>query len=165
MAGAVRTALVAGAALFVGYWLGQRQATSVAQPQALPAVSSVASPPAPGSDALPKPMARSFPNMAPPIETATPAEVAALRQAEVVHSQASPPVATYTGPDGRQHAFRYQQTPAEEAAQRARADRQAALMSELQADPAAFAKKYGLRAREIERILDGSLPFPPELLD
>lgn len=165
MAGKVRTALVAGAALLVGYWLGQRQVAPEAPPQSLPALAGEAGPATPDARVKPEPVTRTFPNMAPPIETATPAEVAALRQAEAAHSQASPPVATYKGPDGRQHAFHYQQTPAEEAVQRAREDREAALMRELQADPGAFAKKYGLRAREIERILDGTMPFPPALLE
>ena len=165
MARMVRTALVAGAALLIGYWLGQRQSTPVPQPQAVPVIPAAASTPVPGAGGKAEPVAPTFPNMAPPVETATPAEVAALRQAEAAHSQARPPVATYKGADGRQHAFRYQQSPAEEAAQRGREEREAALMRELHADPAAFAKKYGLRAREIERILDGTMPFPPALLD
>ena len=163
MAGTARTALVAGAALLVGYWFGQRQ---VAPPPPVPATAAMVASPRPSVVGVaPQPVARTFPNMAPPIESATPAEIAALRQAELVNSRASKPVASYTGVDGRQHAFRYEQTPAEEAAQRAREDREAALMRELQADPAAFARKYNLRAREIERILDGTMPFPPALLE
>lgn len=165
MAGTLRTVLVAGAALLVGYWLGQRQTAPAVQAPAVPTVPGPVDWPTPGNAGRPARVTPSFPNMPPPIETATPAEVAALRQAEVVHSQARPPVATYKGADGRQHAFRYEQTPAEAAAQRTREDREAALMRELQADPAAFAKKHGMRAREIERILDGTMPFPPELLD
>ena len=165
MTGMLRTLLVAGAALLVGYWLGQRQAAPVAPPPSTSALSETSNPSAAGEGGQPRAAHPSFPNMAPPIETATPAEVAAIQQAEVAHSQARPPVATYKGADGKQHAFRYEQTPAEEARDRAREDRQAALMRELEADPAAFAKKYGLRAREIELILDGSMPFPQALLD
>lgn len=164
MAGMLRTALVAGAALLVGYWLGQRQAAPSAPAPAPPAPFTQLGAPA-SVQTQAAPLARTFPHTVPPIESATPAEIAALRQAEVVNSQARPAVATYKGSDGRQHAFRYEPTPAEAAAQRAREERERELMQELQADPAAFAKKYGLRAREIERILDGTMPFPPAMLE
>lgn len=95
----------------------------------------------------------------------SPAEIEALRRAEVANSRAHPPVATYRGVDGRQHAFRYEPTPAEQASQLRREQRERELMAELEADPAAFARKYKLQAREVERILDGSLPLPPELFD
>ncbi len=95
----------------------------------------------------------------------SPAELEALRRAEVANSQAHPPVATYRGADGRQHVFRYEATPAEQASQLRRERRERELMAELEADPGAFARKHKLQAREIERILDGSLPLPPALLE
>ena len=100
-----------------------------------------------------------------PVGEPSPAEREALRQAEVENSKAHPPVASYRGVDGRQHAFRYEATPAEEARQLRREQRERELMAELEADPAAFARKYQLQAREVERILDGSLPLPPALLE
>lgn len=165
MTGMLRSLFLAGAALLVGYWLGHRQAIPPLEPQTPPTPANLADASAEGVSGKPVKVSPTFPNMAAPIESATPAEIAALRQAEVVNSGARRPVAGYKGPDGRQHAFRYESTPAEAARQRAQEDREAALMRELESDPAAFARKYSLRAREIELILDGSMPLPPALVE
>lgn len=168
MARLMRGLLPLGAAVLVGAWLwGQRVAVTPAlEPAASVANSASATTPASAATARPAAQGR-LPGMPmpPPIESASPNEIAALRRAEVVHSQARPPVASYVGADGKQHAFRYEPTQQEAASDRAREEREASLMRELQADPAAFARRYGLKAREIERILDGSAPFPPALLD
>ena len=168
MAGLSRGFLLLGAAALVGMWLWRHQtapapATGAASAAAVsPSTSSPIS-----ASSAPPPVQGRLPGMPmpPPIESASPSEIAALRQAEVEHSQARPAVASYTGADGRQHAFRYQQTEQEALGERVREEREASLRRELEADPAAFARRYGLRAREIERILDGSAPFPPALLD
>lgn len=102
---------------------------------------------------------------APSIAGASPAEIAALRDAESVRSKARPPVASYTGSDGKQHAFRYAPPAVEETQERMRDDRREELMEELRSDPAAFGRRYHLRAREMERILDGSADFPESMLD
>lgn len=168
MAALKRGVLLLAAAAFVGLWIWRQQPTQPPDPGSEKAISAsdsaakhVAAPGAPRYAEV------RLPGLPPPapIESATPAEIAALRQAEALRSQARPAVATYKGIDGRQHAFRYEQTEREAADERVREEREAALMRELEADPAAFARRYGLRAREIELILDGSARFPPALLD
>lgn len=168
MARLTRGMLPLAAAALVGVWLWRQPA--LVAPDAEPATSFADSTGAiaPASSATARPAAQGrLPGMTmpPPIESASPNEIAALRQAEVEHSLVRPPVASYVGPDGKQHAFRYETTQQEAAKDRAREERESELMRELQADPAAFASRYGLKAREIERILDGSMPFPPAMLD
>lgn len=162
MASLTRVILPLAAVALVGGWLWHRHAGA---PVREPADATVempvtASPSTPAVPRVQPPLQVPGP---PRIENPTPEQIAQLRQAEAAHSQASAPVATYTGPDGRQHAFRYQATPQQEVREREREDREAALMRELEADPAAFARKYHLSAREVERMLDGSLPLPAEM--
>ncbi len=169
MAGLKRGILPLAAAMLVGVWFWLQRSPPSASATEAPA--TLDSPALDSASATPVPARPSnqftFPGAPrpPPIESASPAEIAALRQAEVAHSKSRPPVATYKGIDGRQHAFKYELGREEEARQAAREDRQAALMRELEANPAAFSKKYGLQAHAIERILDGSMQFPPELLE
>ena len=168
MAGLTRGFLLIGAAALVGMWFW-RQPTEPARAtgSSTAAVASASTISPISTSSAPPPVQGRLPGMPmpPSIDSASPSEIAALRQAEVQHSQARPAVVSYTGADGRQHAFRYQQTEPEALSERVREEREASLRRELEADPAAFARRYGLRAREIERILDGSAPFPPVLLD
>ena len=100
----------------------------------------------------------------PPIESATPSEVVALRDAEIERSAAAAPVASYRGADGRRHAFAYQQTPAEDAILRDEDARREQVVARMRANPVTFATSNKLRAREVERMLDGSLEVPGRLL-
>ena len=161
-AGAV---MALGAALLAGFWLGRWTGGGTDAPAPVATAPVAATLPA-TPRVCPPPQQVLLPGQPlPTIADATPAEIAALRQAEASHSQSHPPVATYRGPDGRQHAFKYEASPVEALQERSREAREKQLMEELEADPAAFARRYNLRAREVERILDGSLPMPPELLD
>jgi hypothetical protein len=101
----------------------------------------------------------------PPLESSTPAERTAMVDAEVERSAASAPVATYRGEDGRPRAFAYAQGAAQADAQREEDARRAAVLEAMRADPANFAARHGLRARDVERMLDGSLEVPEQLLD
>jgi hypothetical protein len=85
--------------------------------------------------------------------------------AEVERSAASAPVATYEGEDGRPHAFAYGQGPAQAEAQHDEDARRAAALAAMRADPAGFAARHGLRPRDVERMLDGSLEIPEPMLD
>lgn len=168
MAGKSRSMLLVAALLLAGVWAWQRwrphEDANTARSPPVPARLSetiggglVAPPPAP--------VGRIPGELPPSIESATPAEIAALRQAEVARSAGSAPIASWKGPDGRQHAFAYRTLPADEAQQHAIDARREDLMRELRADPAGFARRNGLSPREAERILDGTIELPDRLLD
>jgi hypothetical protein len=152
----------AGVALFLsGWWLGRegRPAAPAAEP---PAVIS-----SPTLDSLPRPpppAAVGNGNYLPPdIATATPAEVQAMRDAEVERSAASVPKATYKGIDGKTHSFHYDAAQDRIAAARQQ-ERREMLMRELQADPARFAREHQLSLKEVQWIVDGDADFPDRLL-
>jgi hypothetical protein len=97
------------------------------------------------------------------LASATPAEIHAIHDAEVRNSAAAPPPASFKGMDGKPKAFKYNDARAE--AEDAVLDvRRQQLMLELRRDPKAFARKYGLSAKEVQWILDGDTDFPLRLL-
>lgn len=101
----------------------------------------------------------------PPADSATPAEIESLREAEVERSAASPlPPRSFTGPDGKPREFAYGGAE-ERAREQAQADRRSLLMARLRADPRAFGREHRLSAKEVQWILDGSTDFPDRLLD
>lgn len=162
MAGMRRAVLPVVALALVGAWWWQGRNEPGAG--ATPAPVAVDEAPAVAAAARPAPAAVQYPGSATRSNAdITPAEAAALQQQEAAHRR--PPVASYTGADGRQHAFRYESSPQEASADRSREDRESQLRRELEADPAAFARKYRLQPREVERIREGTLPFPPALLE
>ena len=155
--------LLAAALLLAWWWRG---ASSPGQPEA-PVAESPLPDVAPGVPAQPVaagPVGTLPGIVPPPIESATPAERAAMVDAEVERSAATAPVATYTGEDGRQKKFNYEQDPVQENAQRAADARRAAVLEEMRADPANFAARHKLRPREVELMLDGSMEVPENLL-
>ena len=100
----------------------------------------------------------------PPIESASPAEIVALKQAEADHSAAAVAPATYVGIDGKRHAMQYN-SPDAGAEQAAREERRQLLMAQLMADPQKFAKAHGLALKEVGWILDGKTDFPDRLFE
>jgi hypothetical protein len=102
---------------------------------------------------------------APPIETATPAEIDALVSAEVARSAKSVTPKTYVGIDGKPHQIQYNGAGQSATEELRREDRRKVLMDELKANPAAFARSHDLSMKEVGWILDGSSDFPERLLD
>ena len=168
MAGKAQNMLLAGALLLAAAWAWQRW-----RPQVGATTTASLSVPVPvsktvdGRSIMPRPalLGRIPGDIPPPIESATPAEISALRQAEVLRSAGSAPVASWKGPDGRQHAFAYRASAADEARQHGIDARRDDLMRELRADPTGFARRNGLSPQEAERILDGSIEIPDRLLE
>lgn len=154
--------IAAGAALFLsGWWLG-RAGPKPAAP-ATPVVE--ARPVVVATPSMPVPSAVGAGNYVPPdIANATPAEVQAMRQAEVERSAASAPVASFRGIDGKTHSFRYDAAQDRIAAARQQ-ERRELLMRELQADPARFARDHQLSLKEVQWIVDGDADFPDRLLE
>lgn len=155
------------AALLVAWWLLRGASpASVADPVVgVTPAQTTAARAGNVAPAAPIPATGTLPGVVlPPVESATPAEIAVLRDAEVERSAAAPPVATYRGADGRQHAFDYTEAPAKEAAERDDEARRDDVLAQMRADPATYAARNGLRPREVERMLDGSLQIPARLL-
>lgn len=102
---------------------------------------------------------------APPIESMTPGEVAALREAEVERSAKSEPPRTFVGIDGKQHVLQYNGSAKSRAIDDAREVRRTLLMKQLMADPQRFARDNRLTLKEVQWILDGDSDFPDRMLD
>lgn len=114
---------------------------------------------------MPAPSAVGAGNYVPPdIASATPAEVQAMRNAEVERSAASAPVASFKDIDGKTRRFNYASDQERIAAARQQ-ERRELLMRELQADPAGFAREHQLSLKEVQWIVDGDADFPDRLLE
>jgi hypothetical protein len=154
-------------ALLAGWWW--RKDTAVGEGAA---GSGVAAGPEAADRAGPAPRAAATPErvlpggyVGPDLASLSPAERAALRDAEVERSAAAPPPRTFKDIDGRQRAFRYPDPVAAESAERRRQSRREQLMLELEADPARFARTHRLSLKQVQWIVDGETDFPDRLLD
>ena len=95
----------------------------------------------------------------------SPADREALLAREARASAAAQPPRTYRGIDGKPRAFAYKDPVAAASEEGMRQARREALMRELAADPAAFARKYRLSLKQVQWIVDGETDFPDELLE
>jgi hypothetical protein len=137
--------------------------------------SQVASVPSPAESGVSPPARRPAPSaedvvlpggyVGPDPASLTPAEREALVVAEVAASATAAAPARYTGIDGKPKAFAYPDDASAASAESARADRRASLRRELAADPAAFARRHQLTAKEVQWIVDGETDFPDRLLE
>lgn len=156
--------LPALALLLVGWWLFGRST-----PTALPAAPEQApvaiEPVQPVLAPVTHPTAQVPGYSAPPIESMTPSEVAALRAAEVERSAKSQPPKTFVGIDGKQHVLQYNQTAQSRAIEESREVRRALLMKQMMADPQRFARDNRLSLKEVQWILDGDSDFPDRMLE
>lgn len=157
------------AALLAWWWTGRDQADSKATPET---ASAKAISPAVSQVPLVSPASKAIiPGgfVAPRLEVATPTEIGAMRAAEVERSAGSPePPGSFTGVDGKRHAFQYNQTSRLSPAaviEEARDVRRKLLMQQLRASPQGFARDHQLAAKQVQWILDGSEDFPDRLLD
>jgi hypothetical protein len=159
---------VAALALVLAWWLWP--ANERATPARNPATASTSTPasasrtaraPTPGSGDVELPGGYVGPDPA----SLTPAEREALVAAEVAVSAAAEPPARYIGIDGKPKAFSYADDAAAARTEAARADRRASLRRELDADPAAFARRHQLSAKEVQWIVDGETDFPDRLIE
>ena len=156
--------LLAAALLLAWWWW--RAAPTPAQSE-VPGTESAlpdAAPSVPAQPVAAGPVGTLPGTVEPPLESFTPAERAAMVDAEVERSATSAPVATYKGEDGRPKKFAYEQDPVQENAQRAADARRAEVLETMRADPAGFAASHKLRPREVELMLDGSMEVPENLL-
>lgn len=159
--------LPVAALLLVGGWIVRETGSPVPPP----ADSASVTPPVtlgPGgatTGPLTRPAGQIPGYSAPPIETATPAEVAALLQAEVERSARSEPPKTFVGIDGKPKTFQYNKTQESAAREEARDIRRKLLMQQLSADPQRFARDNQLTLKEVQWIVDGTSDFPDRLLD
>lgn len=156
----------AAAALLLAWWLWSpdRRPAPPGDPTTAPAAAvapraTPSRPPAPADVTLPGGY------VGPDPASLTPAERQALVAAEVAASAAAPPPAQYTGMNGKPKAFAYPDDASAARAEAARGERRASLRRELTADPAAFAHRHQLSAKEVQWILDGETDFPDRLLE
>ena len=94
----------------------------------------------------------------------SPAERAAMQNAEVERSATATPPTSYRGIDGKPKVFQYPDPAATASAERNRQAIREQLMRELAADPARFAREHHLSLKQVQWIVDGEADFPDELL-
>jgi hypothetical protein len=156
----------AAVALVLAWWLWPTRGHDALQDAPAPApveasVSPAARVSAPGAEDVVLPGGYVGPDPA----SLMPTERQALVAAEVAASAAAEAPAQYTGIDGKPRAFAYPDDASAARAEAARADRRASLRRELAADPAAFARRHRLTAKEVQWIVDGETDFPDRLLE
>ena len=121
-------------------------------------------PASPPASAVPGAGAQAAPRTVAPV-TLSSADREALLAREARASAAAQPPRTYRGIDGKPHAFAYKDPVAAASEEGMRQARREALMRELAADPAAFARKHRLSLKQVQWIVDGETDFPDELLE
>lgn len=164
---ASKIVLPAAALLLVAWWIVREPASPEAEDASREslALPEPADPDAMTKSATLQPAGQIPGYSAPPIQTATPAEVAALVQAEIDRSARSEPPKTFIGIDGKPKTFQYNTTPEQAAREDARDARRRLLMQQLKADPQRFAHDNQLTLKEVQWIVDGTGDFPDRMLD